>query len=197
MGAQDQLESGSRQGRKLTLGDVLYNDKTIPQESEEAWAGIVRAVAARDAQALHSLYERTNRLVYTLALRITGSPEAAEEMTLQVFYDVWTNAATYRADGGTVLGWIMNQARSRSLERARREKLAPGASRSSQFEERSRLVQEALRELTPEERKAMEAAYLQSTYNDGPARLELRPGAFRSWIRSGLMKLRHALAGNS
>jgi RNA polymerase sigma-70 factor, ECF subfamily len=201
MGAQEeQVRAGPSHGSQSTLGDVLYKDRTIPQKSETAWVALVRAVAARDAQSLHSLYEQSNRVVYTLALRLTGSPEAAEEVTLQVFYDVWSNAATYHAAGGTVLGWIMNQARSRGLERARKDALATraGTQNSLPFEERARRLQEALQALTPEEREAIETTYFsEMTHADAARRLKMPAGDFRDWIRSGLMKLRHAIAGKT
>ena len=51
-------------------------------------------------------------MVFTLAMRITANRETAEELTVDVFHDVWRRAAGYDAANGTVLGWIMNQARS-------------------------------------------------------------------------------------
>jgi RNA polymerase sigma-70 factor (ECF subfamily) len=43
-------------------------------------------------------------------VRITYRRETADELTLDVFHDVWRGAATYDAAGGSVVGWIMNQA---------------------------------------------------------------------------------------
>jgi RNA polymerase sigma-70 factor (ECF subfamily) len=199
MGVQQNVKPEPRQGAKLTLGDVLYADRKVPQESEQVWLAFVHAVVARDAQALHSLYQRSNRLVYTLALRITGSPETAEELTLQVFYDVWTDAAAYHPDGGTVLGWIMSRARARALERVVADKLAEGGSREAlPFEERARVLTEALKRLTPEEREAIETTYFSElTHADTAARLKQPAGSIKTRIGSGLTKLRQALAGNT
>src|SRR5205823_2723326 len=79
-----------------TLGDVLYA-KPARAESEQAWVELVRAIAAGDQLALHALYERTHRLVFTLVMRITGNRETAEELTLDVFHDVWRRAGGYGA----------------------------------------------------------------------------------------------------
>jgi hypothetical protein len=57
------------------------------------------------------------RFVFTLVMRITANRETAEEVTL----DVWRRASGYHAANGTVLGWIMNQARSRAIDRLRFE----------------------------------------------------------------------------
>ena len=184
----------------MTLGDVLYTDSNTPQETERAWVALVRAVAKGDAPSLHSLYERSHRLVYTLCLRITGSPGAAEELTLQVFYDVWSSASKYRAADGPVLGWIMSQARSRALERARKDGRAKDATseRTRRHEEQGRLLEEALEGLTTPERQAIESTYFSElTQADAAARLKMQPAVFRNWIRSGLAKLREAMATNT
>src|SRR5215467_9980659 len=93
-----------------TLGGILYADKAKVRVSEDQWLQLVRAVACGDQRALHSLYEQTNRIVFTLIVRITMNRETAEEVTLDVFYDVWRKALTYDPANGSVVGWIMNQA---------------------------------------------------------------------------------------
>ena len=85
----------------------------------QEWVGLVKSIAAGDQRALHALYARTHRIVFTLIVRITNNRETAEELTLDVFHDVWRRASTYDAAGGSVLGWIMNQARSRAIDRLR------------------------------------------------------------------------------
>src|SRR3990170_1348343 len=121
MGAPVPIEHDQRDGASGTLGDVLYADKSKTLVSEKEWVGLVQSIAAGDQLALHALYERTHRVVFTLIMRITSNRETAEELTLDVFYDVWQRASRYDAGNGTVLGWIMNQARSRAIDRLRFE----------------------------------------------------------------------------
>src|SRR6516225_6328858 len=102
------------------LGDVLYS-KSKALVPEQDWATLVRATAAGDQVALHALYEMAHRSVFTLMMRITANRETAEELTIDVFHDVWRRASRYDAANGTVLGWIMNQARSRAIDRLRFE----------------------------------------------------------------------------
>ena len=103
------------------LGDLLYADPAKPRVSESEWRELVEATAAGDQLAFRALYDRTHRLVFTLTMRILGNHASAEEITLDVFHDVWRRAPTYDGTGGSVLGWIMNQAQSRSLDRLRFE----------------------------------------------------------------------------
>ncbi|HEY3065864.1 MAG TPA: sigma-70 family RNA polymerase sigma factor [Methylomirabilota bacterium] len=170
----------------------------------------MQATAAGDQGALHALYERTHRLVYTLAVRITNNRETAEEVTLDVFCDVWRRAAAYDTAGGSVLGWIMNQARSRAIDRVRfegRKKRvnpdpagpfpAPAAIRPDEtfdVEEQRRLLRDALGVLTPAERQAIETAFFSGlTYAEVAAWLNQPLGTVKTRIRAGLAKLRQAL----
>jgi RNA polymerase sigma-70 factor, ECF subfamily len=193
-----------------TLGDILYADKSKVRVSEDEWLQLVRAVAGGDQGALHSLYERTHRIVFTLIVRITANRETAEEVMVDVFYDVWRKASTYDPVNGSVVGWIMNQARSRAIDRLRfdqRKKrvntypdnLRPTTDivdpqQACLFEEQSRLLRDALAVLTPEERNSIETAFFSElTYEETAKKLNQPLGTVKTRIRSGLGKLREVL----
>jgi RNA polymerase sigma-70 factor (ECF subfamily) len=192
------------------LGDILYADKSKIRVSEDEWLKLLRAIAGGDQCALHSLYEQTHRIVFTLIVRITMNRETAEEVTLDVFYDVWRKASTYDPANGSVLGWIMNQARSRAIDRLRfdqrkkRVNAYPHSLRpttdivdpqqAALFEEQSRLLRDALNVLTTGERKAIETAFFSElTYEQTASKLNEPLGTIKTRIRSGLEKLREAL----
>jgi RNA polymerase sigma-70 factor (ECF subfamily) len=212
--AAQHLEQDPREGAPATLGDVLYAGKPKSLESEKDWVVLVQSIAAGDQLALHALYERTHRLVFTLIVRITSNRETAEEVTLDVFHDVWRRASGYDAGNGTVLGWIMNQARSRAIDRLRfeqrKKRVDPHASDASpaleaadfhdilEFKEQGRALRGALTVLTPDERQAIEAAFFSElTYAEVAARLNVPLGTVKTRIRSGLHKLRQALAAGA
>jgi hypothetical protein len=100
-----------------TLGDVLYADRSITPPSEDGWLRLVQSIAHGDELALHALYERAHRVVFTLLSRLTRDPETADELTLEVFCDAWRRASRYDAADASVLGWLMNLARLRAVER--------------------------------------------------------------------------------
>src|SRR5438309_28218 len=194
-----------------TLGDGLYADKATARVSEKQWIGLVRSIAGGDQLALHALYAQTHRIVFTLIVRITNNRETAEELTLDVFHDVWRRASTYDAAGGSVVGWIMNQARSRAIDRVRfdqrkkrlnqhADNQLPVAAESGPQEafdlrEQAHLVRDALTVLKPEERQAIETAFFSElTYCEVAARLRQPLGTVKTRIRSGLRKLRQARA---
>jgi RNA polymerase sigma-70 factor, ECF subfamily len=192
-----------------TLGDVLYA-KSTASPSEEDWAALVQSIAAGDQQALHALYERANRPVFTLIMRITANRETAEELTIDVFHDVWRRAERYDAASGTVLGWIMNQARSRTIDRlrfeSRKKRSSDGEGQPQpeaaadphdvlELREQSESLRAALAALTPDERQALETTFFAGlTHAEAAARLNQPLGTIKTRIRSGLHKLRSALS---
>ena len=197
-------------GPKNTLGDLLYAGQTTRPISESEWVALVVAIASGDQRALHTLYERMHRLVFTLIVRITNNRQTAEELTLDVFHDVWRRASRYDPAGGSVVGWIMNQARSRAIDRVRfegrkkrvspdEESPLPEIAPPDPHEviargEQGRLVRDALTMLTPEERQAIETAFFSElTYQEVAVRLNQPLGTVKTRVRSGLAKLRHAL----
>jgi RNA polymerase sigma-70 factor (ECF subfamily) len=195
------------------LGDVLYANNGKPLVSEREWVDLVRSVSSGSQPALHALYERAHRVVFTLAVRITCSHETAEEVTLDVFHDVWRRASRYDPVNGTVLGWIMNIARSRAIDRLRfdqrqkrREPLggepvemaeaAEGADpgRIVELRQEGHALRAALAVLTSEERQVIESAFLSGlTHAEVAARLNQPLGTVKTRIRSGLLKLRRVL----
>ena len=100
-----------------TLGDLLYANRAKAPVSEKEWAGLVRATAGGDRSALHALYTRTHRIVFSLLVGVTSNRDIAEELMGDVFHDVWRSAPGSDPADGSVVGWIMHQARSRALDR--------------------------------------------------------------------------------
>lgn len=200
------------QGSPQTLGDVIYA-RIKPCAPEQDWVALVHAIAAGDQPALHALYERAHRVVFTLILRIVANRETAEELTIDVFHDVWRSASRYDAANGSVLAWIMNQARSRAVDRFRfdnRKKRsnggelpAPAAATDDPddaiaLRAQSQSLRAALATLAPTEREAIETTFFGGlTHAEAAALLDQPLGTIKTRIRSGLHKLRHALAAES
>jgi RNA polymerase sigma-70 factor, ECF subfamily len=195
----------------VTLGDVLYANSK-PKVLEQEWTALVQSIAAGDQLALHALYERSHRMVFTLTMRITANRETAEELTVDVFHNVWRRASEYNAANGTVLGWIMNQARSRAIDRLRfenRKKRGDGAPEPIaepaadprdllELQEQGEALRAALQTLAPAERQAIEAMFFAGlTHAEAAVRLNQPLGTIKTRIRSGLHKLRRRLGAEA
>jgi RNA polymerase sigma-70 factor, ECF subfamily len=206
------MEKNLHKARPATLGDLLYA-KSAPAVPEQDWAKLVRSIAAGDQLALHGLYERAHRPVFTLIMRITANRETAEELTVDVFHDVWQRASCYDAAQGTVLGWIMSQARSRAIDRLRFEsrkkrsydhdpepqtEAAANPCDLLELREQSESLRAALAVLTPDQREAIETTFFAGlTHAEAAARLNQPLGTIKTRIRSALHKLRDTLTRES
>jgi len=100
----------------MTLGALLYARKSAPRTPESEWVALLRGVAGGDTSSFGTLYMWTHGIVYTLIFRITRNRARAEELTVEVFHDIWRRAAHYHPDSGSVVAWIMNIARSHAVQ---------------------------------------------------------------------------------
>jgi RNA polymerase sigma-70 factor, ECF subfamily len=172
-------------------------------------AALLARVAARDAEALCELYDRHSRLMFGLILRILKNRDEAEEVLQEVFIQAWTRAATYHADLGAPLGWLIGIARNRAIDRlranARRLDIVDAASAQPAAETtpdpigagaQQLDVQRALDLLPPEQRDLIEQAYfLGFTHSELSERLGLPLGTVKTRIRTGVLALRGHLEG--
>jgi RNA polymerase sigma-70 factor, ECF subfamily len=200
-----------RHEKRATLGGLLYADPSRSRAQEAEWTAAVAAIAGGDQAALRALFERAHRVTFTLIMRITRNRQTAEELTVDVFHDVWRRAAQYDAANGPVLGWILNQARSRAIDRLRHERrrkrvkpmthelledlVASGYDETLDREALARKLRDAVSVLAPGERESIEAAFFSGmTYAEVAAELGQPLGTIKTRIRSGLGKLRAQLA---
>jgi len=178
-------------------------DRDVSQPTELA-GGLARG----DEQALAHLYDRYGTAVYRLALRITRDPATAEEISLDVFLQVWRQAARYDAAHGTLASWLFTIARSRAIDAVRAAGAAkrtltkeaawmPDAPRPDEMTEtaeRRRLVHAALADLTPPQRTALELAFYEGlSHSQIAARLGEPLGTIKTRIRQAMLVLRRAL----
>ncbi len=181
-------------GASVTLGQLIYADQAKLRVLEEDWLGIVNSIAAGDQPALRVLYEQTHRIVFTLALRLVSDRESAEELTLDVFHEVWRGASAYDAADGSVIGWIVKLAHTKAINWSQGEQRMSRVSGHAQ-EPVAALAADALTVLTVEERQAIETACFSELADAHVAAPLYDPSStLRTRVRTGLVKLRAALA---
>lgn len=182
--------------------------------SQEELAFLVRAVAAGDHGAMAGLYDATQRFVFTLIARLVRDRSTAEEVTLDVYLQVWRKAASYTSERGKVLAWLLTIARSRALDRSRAERVravetnaltveerndlvAPCScdpNSEPEREERCQLVSKALAALPELQRRAVELAYFGGlSHSEIAERLGEPLGTVKTRVRLGMIKLREML----
>jgi len=190
----------------------LTIDTVEASERGHDLVSLIERVAAGDQSALATLYDSTNRLIYSLVLRVLSDMSSAEEALIDVYTQVWRQAASYDANRGAPLAWMATVARSRAIDRLRsgwqdqrrKESLdvlgdapanAPSPEESAAASERQKLVREALNVLTPEQRQVIELAYYSGlSHSEIAEKLGQPLGTVKTRTRLGMMKLREALA---
>jgi RNA polymerase sigma-70 factor (ECF subfamily) len=172
-------------------------------------AGLVVAIGRWHEPALAEVYRRHGGAVQTLARRVLGSVEQAEDVTQEVFVKLWKQPERFDPARGSLRSFLLSIAHGRAIDmlrsntarRAREERSAAEVATSGYDIERhawdlqvNDQVRQAVVELTPEQRRAIEMAYFGGhTYREVAHLLGEPEGTIKARIRSGLTHLRHAL----
>ena len=186
-------------------------DTSLPQSRPTSeLEDLLKAVAASDQESFAALYDRTSAVVFGAVRRIVRSQEHAEEVTQEVYLEIWRKARNWDPNRGSALTWIMLIARARATDRVRseqasrdrQERVAPGwvelpADQVSEevsiaFEQGE--VRNMLGHLTDLQRQVIELAYFGGrTYPEVARLLDLPLGTVKTRMRDGLLRLRQAL----
>jgi RNA polymerase sigma-70 factor (ECF subfamily) len=168
---------------------------------------LISLVEAADAEAFATLYDRHSRAAFSLAYRMMGERQAAEDLAQDAFLKVWRGASSFRAERGSVRTWILSivhnrgidQIRSQASRRRTQDKIEASASRSQPSEAFAETwrnsqrdqVREALNTLPPEQLKILELAYFSGyTHVEISDLLRLPLGTVKGRMRLGLKKIR-------
>jgi RNA polymerase sigma-70 factor, ECF subfamily len=172
---------------------------------------IFLAIQAQQVKALDLLYDRYGRLVYSTAIQILNNVEEAEEVTQETFLRLWQRSEIYQPNRGSLSGFLITLTRSRAIERVRSRKSSQQKLQRIQtfsdcvldynpplefvtVQERSNLVREALKQLSPADRQILETAYYEGLSQSEIAKRDNIPlGTVKSRVRQALKKLRTLL----
>jgi len=192
----------------VTDNNRTYSDTAIKEVQMQIW---VTAIANHDEQALAELYEATLARVYGLALRITRNTQAAEEVTEDVYWQVWREALRFDSERGNVMAWLLTIARSRALDYLRKEDnvelceepellLIDEPARNSNPQDlllttqKNLLLNQALLQLEPIQRQLIAMAFFRGlTHEEITSLTGIALGTVKSHIRRALKHLHDTL----
>lgn len=174
-------------------------------------------VKKRDQGAFSELYDRYSPLVYSMVLRIVKATDEAEDLTQEIFLQIWNKAEMFAQDKGSVYTWVVTIARRKAIDRLRsKEMINKGQSldvddnfialpdtaymanplHATITGEQESLMRNGLAQLSAEQRTILELSYYEGyTQEQISKKLNVPLGTVKTRMRTGLMKLRDNLQG--
>lgn len=188
-------------------------DKTVSGPTD---AELHRRLVYGDESALNEAYAAYGGLVRAVAVRVTGSPAAAEDVAQEVFAQLWSRPYAFDARRGSLRTWLSLLAHRRAVDWVRSEArhhkdvhtddsalqtvpdTGPGPDEAVVDRERSLLLHSALAELPQAQREVVHLAYFAGrTYRQVAVELGIPEGTAKTRLRSALRKLANSLADPS
>jgi RNA polymerase sigma factor (sigma-70 family) len=183
----------------------------MPASDADADQRLMRSFAARDPQAADTLYQRFAGRIYGLGLVMLGSDAAAQDLVQDTFVKLWRSADRYDRSRGKLETWVLLMARSLAIDAIRRRVLevrtmehvdrpheaddGPGPDEQAVTHDLTERAQRAMAALPPEQRAALELAYLGGKTSAEISDLEGIPvGTAKTRIRAALLRLREHMA---
>lgn len=171
---------------------------------------LLRRVGAGDRAAFAELYDATASRVFGLVRRLVVDPAQAEEVTQDVYLEIWQTAPRFDPARGSALAWMFTLAHRRAVDRIRSAQAAhdrdlrigardldvPVDTVAEAVEVRvdHERVQDALRDLSELQRECVALAYYDGlTQREIAERLEIPLGTVKTRLRDGMIRLRAAL----
>lgn len=174
---------------------------------------LIRQIAGGQESAVEALYDRYNRLVFSVALAVVGDRSVAEEVTLDVFVHVWRGAKTYDPDRAKVSTWLVAIARHHAIDVLRWQSARvdskslflddlpsqdnpdpPDLEELAELSMERKFVQGAMEALPTDQRQALFLAFFKGYSHQQIAELLQQPlGTVKTRIRLAMQKLRTIL----
>ena len=187
-------------------------DAEVRQPTPPTDAALMASIVLQDEGALATLYDRYSSLVLAICVRVLHNRDDAEDVMVDIFWEVWQRADRFDLNRGSALTYLTTLSRSRAIDR-RRSLLSRGTDRTRSLNpsfdapvstdapwpaivsaENRQQIAEALRALDENQRQAIECAYFDGLSHTEIASHLNRPlGTIKTNIRTGLQRMKSVL----
>ena len=175
-------------------------------------AALFAQIANRDEHAIETLSQRYGAAMHAVAYRVTHNERAAEEVVQDALMAVWRDPSRYDPNRGALGPWLLTLTRYKAIDAVRREQVISRhtAEVDLEFREapddvhdevwlgiRRERLYEAIQRLRPDQRRALELAFLRGLTHVEVAEQEGIPlGTAKTRIRTALLRLRDYLGSS-
>ncbi|MHA7268899.1 ECF RNA polymerase sigma factor SigK [Arthrobacter sp. HLT1-20] len=171
---------------------------------------LIRLVALGDEAAFEELYDAVAPRVFGLVRRVVRDPAQSQEVTQEVFIDIWSQASRFDADRGKAMSWILVIAHRKAVDKVRASQASSDRDLRQGMKEyqesyddvadtvetqmESERVRIALATLTQPQQEAISLAYYGGyTHQEVAELLKIPVGTVKTRIRDGMIRLRDRL----
>ncbi|ARJ05214.1 RNA polymerase subunit sigma [Humibacter sp. BT305] len=193
---------------------IVSSEEPPPGQTEDPVAvpleDLMAGIAQGDQEAFSALYDRTASRVLGLVQRLLIDHAQSEEVTQEVFLEVWRTAPRFDATRGSTMSWLLTMGHRRAVDRIRSSQsshdrderigirdLESGydvVAESAEIRIENERVKRALAQLTELQRQAIEMAYYGGlTHTEISATLSVPVGTVKTRLRDGMIRLRDAM----
>jgi RNA polymerase sigma-70 factor, ECF subfamily len=176
---------------------------------------LMQLVRRGQAAAFEVIYERHASAAFSLAYRIVGTRNGAEDVSQEAFLSLWRSGARYERARGSVRTWVLGIVHHRAIDYIRRatvhdKRRAGDEGIEERFEaaertyaevarrEEARTVRNAMESLPPDQSQVIELAYFGGfTHTEIAGMLDAPVGTVKGRMRLGLRKLSQQLGGGA
>jgi RNA polymerase sigma-70 factor (ECF subfamily) len=180
-----------------------------PRDAAADLGDLLVRVARGDEAAFAAVYDTLGAAVYGLARRVIRDPSRAEEVSQEVFMQVWQSAVRFDPQRGSAKSWVLTLAHRRAVDAVRHDQAATNRenkydwSNGPDFDEveetvtislEHEQVRRCLDGLTELQREAVNLAYYQGyTYSEVADTLQANPATIKTRMRDGIVRLRDCM----
>ena len=171
---------------------------------------LIRLVALGDEAAFEQLYDAVAPRVFGLVRRVVRDPAQSQEVTQEVFLDIWEQASRFDPDKGKAMSWILVIAHRKAVDRVRASQASTDRDLRQGIKEyqesyedvadtvesqlEAERVQQALKSLTSAQQEALSLAYYGGyTHQEVAELLQVPVDALKIRIRDGMSRMRDRL----
>ena len=172
---------------------------------------LMQLLQRNDPRAFEVVYERHSGAAFSLAYRMVGRGNVAEDVVQEAFLSIWRSGARYERARGSVRTWVLGIVHHRAIDQLRRSSVhdkrrASDEGIEERFESRERTetevarreeaasIRSAMDTLTADQSHVIELAYFGGfTHTEIAEMLGAPVGTVKGRMRLGLEKLRNQL----
>ena len=171
---------------------------------------LLARVATGDQVAFAQLYDNMAPRVLGLVKRLLRDHSQSEEVTQEIFLEIWQNATRYDSSKGGASGWILTMTHRRAVDRVRASQASrdrdvkigirdyesdyDNVSETVQVRIEHERVEKAMSRLTELQRQAVTLAYYGGlSHSEVAEKLSVPIGTVKTRLRDGMIRLRDEL----